>query len=100
MAKTSDARRGFQRTQPRCSWRTRSREARTGRGTMPKLLAALAVACVALVSPHVQAAVIISHGAFTVEVTDPPQPTGPGFFEIRSPYFNPNVGPDEDPRPP
>jgi hypothetical protein len=67
---------------------------------MSKLLVALAVVCVACFSTGARAAAIISEGAFTVDVTEPPQPSGSGFFEIRSPYFNPNAGPDEDPRPP
>ena len=66
---------------------------------MPKLLAALAVVCISCLSSNANAAVILSRGAFTVDVTDPPQPTGSGFFEIRSPYFNPNAQ-AEDPRPP
>jgi hypothetical protein len=46
------------------------------------------------------AAMIQAQGVFTVEVVDTPQPTGSGFFDVRSPFWDPNVGPDEDPTPP
>ena len=67
--------------------------------TLQKAFSSLVLASLALLALPASAAHIEVHGVFTVDVTADPQATGSGFFDIRSPFWNPNAGPDEDPTP-